>query len=326
MNLAELTVSPEWFWAGNIVPEAPCWFIIASESQKIVQPFIQPACPVIAIGEPDAGLLAICDLVAEDVIAAEKLLRNISANPRAAAVTVQLLRLLPAMTTEAGLIAESMAYGVLQAGEEHARWRDARGHQEQAAAGQVHLTRTGDALEIAMVRSAADNAIDRVMRDGLFDGFRMAALDHSITRICLRGLGRSFSLGADLAEFGTTRDPVQAHLIRQQSLPAIWALQCIDRLEAHVQGACVGAGLELAAYARRLTASSRAWFQLPELAMGLLPGAGGCVSLVRRIGRHRTAELILSGRRLSARQALVWGLVDAIMHDPAADPGGTDVI
>ena len=67
----------------------------------------------------------------------------------------------------------------------------------------------------------------------------------------------------------------------------------------------------------RLTASPEAWFQLPELAMGILPGAGGCVSLTRRIGRQRTALMILSGKRLNARQALAWGLVDAVMDEPA---------
>ena len=57
--------------------------------------------------------------------------------------------------------------------------------------------------------------------------------------------------------------------------------------------------------------------QLPELAMGILPGAGGCVSLTRRIGRQRTALMILSGRRIGARQALDWGLIDAIVDEPA---------
>ncbi len=83
----------------------------------------------------------------------------------------------------------------------------------------------------------------------------------------------------------------------------------------HVQGACVGAGLEMAAFAGRLTATSDAWFQLPELAMGLIPGAGGCVSVPRRIGKQRTALMILSGRRINAATALRWGLIDAIEGD-----------
>jgi enoyl-CoA hydratase/carnithine racemase len=133
----------------------------------------------------------------------------------------------------------------------------------------------------------------------------------------LRGKGRAFSLGADLSEFGTTTDPATAHAIRMRTLPARMIERCADKLEVHVQGACVGAGLEMAAWARRITAAPNAWFQLPELAMGIIPGAGGCVSLSRRIGSSRTALLILSGRRLSARVALDWGLIDAIVDEPA---------
>jgi enoyl-CoA hydratase/carnithine racemase len=93
--------------------------------------------------------------------------------------------------------------------------------------------------------------------------------------------------------------------------------RCADRLEVHVQGGCIGAGLEMAAWARELSATPNAWFQLPELAMGLLPGAGGCVSLSRRIGRQRTALLVLSGKRIGARTALEWGLIDRIVDEPA---------
>jgi enoyl-CoA hydratase/carnithine racemase len=82
--------------------------------------------------------------------------------------------------------------------------------------------------------------------------------------------------------------------------------------DVHVQGACIGAGVEIAAFAARLTATADAWFQLPELAMGLVPGAGGCVSVPRRIGRQRAALMILSGRRINAPTALRWGLIDAI--------------
>ncbi|RIL07464.1 MAG: enoyl-CoA hydratase, partial [Proteobacteria bacterium] len=90
-----------------------------------------------------------------------------------------------------------------------------------------------------------------------------------------------------------------------------------DRLEAHLHGACIGAGVELAAFAGRVVARADAWFALPELSMGLVPGAGGTVSLPRRIGRQRTAWLALSGARLDARTALGWGLVDELVDDDA---------
>ncbi|MFM5906353.1 MAG: enoyl-CoA hydratase/isomerase family protein [Novosphingobium sp.] len=260
-------------------------------------------------------------MVVADRVEALRLFRRIAAFPRTAGVIVSLLRMIPKLDTAYALEAESLAYGVLQAGDEFRGWLAMRPTSVAAReAGRVVADRRGDCLHIEMHRPAADNAIDCHMRDGLAEMFQLAAIDQTIERIVLTGAGRSFSLGADLTEFGTTTDPAEAHRIRQQTLPAHWAYRCSDRLEAHVQGACVGAGLELAAFAHRITASPRAWFQLPELTMGLLPGAGGCVSLSQRIGRQRTTELILTGRRLSAREALGWGLVDEI----AADHGGAD--
>jgi len=80
-----------------------------------------------------------------------------------------------------------------------------------------------------------------------------------------------------------------------------------------VQGACIGAGVELPAFAQHVVARPDAFFQLPELAMGLVPGAGGTVSLPRRVGRQRTAWLTLSGSRLDVMTAKRWGLVDEIL-------------
>ncbi|MGF7148502.1 enoyl-CoA hydratase/carnithine racemase [Sphingomonas zeicaulis] len=68
-----------------------------------------------------------------------------------------------------------------------------------------------------------------------------------------------------------------------------------------------------------------AWFQLPELAMGILPGAGGTVSVPRRIGRKRAALLMLSGRRIDAHRARDGGLVDAIMDEDAVDDRRADI-
>ncbi|MBC7520314.1 MAG: enoyl-CoA hydratase/isomerase family protein, partial [Sandarakinorhabdus sp.] len=84
------------------------------------------------------------------------------------------------------------------------------------------------------------------------------------------------------------------------------------RLTAHVQGAAIGAGAEIAAFAHHVTAAPAAWFQLPELKYGFIPGAGRTASLPPRIGRHRTAFMALSMARIPARLALEWGLVDSI--------------
>ena len=81
----------------------------------------------------------------------------------------------------------------------------------------------------------------------------------------------------------------------------------------HLHGACIGAGIELPAFAARLTAKPDTTFRLPEVSMGLIPGAGGCVSIPRRIGRQRTARMAILGEPVNAEQALAWGLIDAIV-------------
>lgn len=245
-----------------------------------------------------------------DVIAA-----MVGARPRATSVLIDLLKSIDGMAVQNALVCESLAYGLLQGSSEHAEWLASRELAESARAGQVYVDRTGAALGIRIHRPGAHNAIDRQMRDDLRTAFDIAALDPEIERVDLRAEGRAFCIGADLAEFGTTRDPATAHAIRMETLPAHAIMRCSERLEVHVQGACIGAGLEMAAFARRITAARRAWFQLPELAMGLIPGAGGCASVSHRIGWQRTALMVLSGKRIGTELALAWGLIDAIVDD-----------
>lgn len=275
---------------------------------------VLPPYPVIGIGEADHPLAAAIDTIVDSPELAAVLIRGAQSQPLAAMTVTQLLRMLPELDGEDALTAESLAYAVLQGSEAHRAWlAGRRSEQAEGAGGVVRLERDDGVLTVTLDRPQAGNAIDRSMRDGLYEAFALANADDTITRILLRAEGKAFSLGAELAEFGTTTDPATAHAIRCRTLPARQAIRCADRLEVEIDGACVGAGLELAAFARRITATRRSWFQLPELAMGILPGAGGCVSLSRRIGRQRTLQMILSGRRLPAREALEWGLVDTLV-------------
>jgi enoyl-CoA hydratase/carnithine racemase len=79
-----------------------------------------------------------------------------------------------------------------------------------------------------------------------------------------------------------------------------------------VHGQVLGSGLEMAAFCGWVQAHPDAVLGLPELSLGLIPGAGGTVSITRRIGRWRTAYLVLSGKRIDAATALRWGLVDEV--------------
>ena len=324
-EVRRLLIDPRRLWAGEALPEAPLLFVDLASARDWPEAPLMPPRPVIGLGHPAHPLAARLDAVIEPAVSADAVLRAVAAHPQAAAVTVQLLRLLPGLMPLDGLTAESMAYGLLQGSAEHRAWLAARVGQPAALQGRVEMVREGDALHLVLDRAESGNAIDRAMRDALHEGLTLGALDPGIGRVVLSGRGRCFSLGADLAEFGTTTDPATAHAIRARTLPAHAALGCVAKLEVQVQGACVGAGLELAAYAARIVATPGAWFQLPELGMGILPGAGGCVSLVRRIGRQRTALMILSGKRIGARQALGWGLVDALVDELPGAPGGADV-
>jgi enoyl-CoA hydratase len=252
--------------------------------------------------------------LAEPPLPRAQLQAQIADHPASAAAAVALLRSIDLDDRIKGIEQESRAYAVLQGGREHAAWLM---HRDRAPvpepSGQVCVSRDGDVIDILLDRPDARNAVDRVMRDALHDAFTVAALDPEVTKVRLRGVGKAFCVGADLSEFGTTRDPETAHAIRMQTLPALAIIPCAHKFEAHVQGACIGSGLEMVAFAQRLTAAPNAWFQLPELAMGLIPGAGGSVSVGRRIGRRRATLLILSGKRINAITALGWGLIDAIV-------------
>jgi hypothetical protein len=272
-----------------------------------------PPFPLIGLGDPSHPLARALDAVVESPVSAEALIRQTMRAPHAAAVATQLLRSLEGLPIDRALQLESICYGLLQGSSEHAAWLAARPSTEApGAAGRLRVERRAEVLEVVIDRPEAHNGIDRALRDQLFEAFTVAALDPDVRSIKLRAIGPTFSIGGDLEEFGTTRDPATAHLIRSRTLPAQALAQRAGILDVHVQGACVGAGLEMAAFAGRLTAAANAWFQLPELAMGVIPGAGGCVSVPRRIGRHRAALMILSGRRINATTAQRWGLVDAI--------------
>ena len=278
-------------------------------------------CPSLALlmGEPSPKarrLESAFDLVlaSDDEIA--PVLEGIEASPLAAMTLVQLLRHGEHLDIESGLLAESLAYSVLQSGPEFAAWRAARGAAEDptpsAAGPAVRVERDAERLGLILNRPDRHNAFSAAMRDALVEGLRLALSDASLRAIELSGAGPSFCSGGDLSEFGTLPDPLTAHAIRMTRNAASLVAACAHRVHARIHGACIGAGIELPAFAARVTAHAGALIQLPEVGMGLIPGAGGTVSIPRRIGRQRTAWLALSGVRIDAAQAWRWGLVDEI--------------
>ena len=212
------------------------------------------------------------------------------------------------------LVVESATYSLLQAGPEHAAWLDHRGPARSRAGDdgpRLRLRRDGEVLYVTLDRPAVRNAYDAAMRDQLLDALAVAQAEEGL-RVVLEGAGPAFCSGGDLDEFGTRPDPATAHLVRLGRSPGHALHVLSPRVTVRVHGASVGSGVELAAFAGRVVATEDASFALPEVAMGLMPGAGGTVSIPARIGRHRTAWLALTGERIDARTARAWGLVDEI--------------
>lgn len=281
--------------------------------------------PVVVVGvAPGAGTPAeaappgsdLVDVVVGDAAAAARLVAAIGAHPLAATALALLLRGAERRTVPEGLVAESATYSLLQFGPEHGAWLDRRGPprvREGDARPRLRVRREdgGAVLHITLDRPAVRNAYDAAMRDALLDALAVAQADPTV-RVVLDGAGPAFCSGGDLDEFGTRRDPASAHLVRL-GRSAGHALHLLaDRVTARVHGASVGSGVELAAFAGWVEAAPDATFALPEVAMGLVPGAGGTVSIPGRIGRHRTAWLALTGERIDAPTARRWGLVDEI--------------
>lgn len=238
--------------------------------------------------------------------------------PHASGVCDDVLRAVdPDGPALAGVLTESLAYSTLQAGPEFARWLDERGPARiPDIADPVLARRDGDTLRITFNRPRRHNAFSTDARAALLEALTVAQLDPSVTAIVLGGNGPSFCSGGDLAEFGTFADPAGAHLARTRHSPALALDALTARLgpscRAEVHGRVLGSGLEMAAFCGWVEAQDDSAFGLPELGLGLIPGAGGTVSITRRIGRWRTAYLVLSGRTIGVDTARAWGLVDAV--------------
>jgi enoyl-CoA hydratase/carnithine racemase len=240
--------------------------------------------------------------------------------PQAATVCDDVLRSIdPAGPTRAGVITESLAYSTLQSGPEFARWLAERGPVTvPEIPDPVQADRDGDRLNVRFNRPQRHNAFSTDMRAALLEALEVARLDPSITKVVLTGNGTSFCSGGDLAEFGSFADPASAHLARTRHSPALVLDELTARLGrnccAQVHGQVLGSGLEMAAYCGCVQAHPGAVLGLPELGLGLIPGAGGTVSITRRIGRWRTAYLVLSGRTIDTATALRWGLIDECLR------------
>ena len=175
----------------------------------------------------------------------------------------------------------------------------------------VSLAREGQVL-VVTIQNPPVNALSQAVRQGLADAVAQARSDAQVKAILLVGSGKAFIAGADIREFGKPAMP--------PSLPDVLVqLENSDKLVvAAIHGPALGGGLEVALSCHYRLAVSGAKLGLPEVQLGLLPGAGGTQRTPRLIGVKAALDLMLSGRHASAEEALAMGLVDKV------EPAGSD--
>ena len=170
--------------------------------------------------------------------------------------------------------------------------------------------RHGHVALVRLDRPEARNALSPEMMDEL--GAALERLDHSdeVRAIVIAGSDDVFAAGADIRAL---RDRTFGEALFHPT-SVFWkqVAGCRTPLIAAVSGFALGGGCELALACDMIVASETAEFGQPEITLGIIPGGGGTQRLARVLGKQRTMELVLTGRRFTAKQALDWGLINKI--------------
>jgi enoyl-CoA hydratase/carnithine racemase len=270
----------------------------------------------VAVGPAAPELGGAFDLWTTDQAEADRWAKGFDRAPRAAMAAALLVRGGEAASNTdpwAGLVAESTTYSLLQAGPEFRQWSEHHSPRGAPDAGPRVRVEGGERVwEIVLTRPQRHNALDTRMRDELYTALGEARSRPDVT-VVLRGDGPSFCSGGDLDEFGTAPGPVEAHAVRLARSLALLMSDLAPRMVVGLHGACLGAGIELPAFADHVVSADDARVGLPELDLGLIPGAGGTVSIPRRAGSAVLLDLLLSGGTVDAPAALARGLVDEVV-------------
>ncbi|EAA1049898.1 2,3-dehydroadipyl-CoA hydratase PaaF [Escherichia coli] len=172
------------------------------------------------------------------------------------------------------------------------------------------VSRQQRVLLLTLNRPAARNALNNALLTQLVNELEAAAIDTSISVCVITGNARFFAAGADLNEMA--EKDLAATL--NDTRPQLWArLQAFNKsLIAAVNGYALGAGCELALLCDVVVAGENARFGLPEITLGIMPGAGGTQRLIRSVGKSLASKMVLSGESITARQAQQAGLVSDV--------------
>lgn len=222
------------------------------------------------------------------------------------------LRIAEHATARESLIVESHGYTSLLAGPEYERLsREVGSSLRVGPPAEIRSEFADRRCDITIDWTGDDSGMDaRVRRD-----LARALLDarpHREAEIHLRASGPDFCARPMADDDPDTPRARDESLKRLRLHPGVAAWLVHRRLSVQVQGRCTSAGLELVAFASSASAAPDTVFSVPHVRLGLMFGAGGTVSLSRRIGRWRTTFLALGGEEIDAPTALRWGLIDAI--------------
>ena len=174
--------------------------------------------------------------------------------------------------------------------------------------------KSGAVARIVLNRPRVMNAYNVQMRDELFLTLEAVRDDPDVRVAVLSGAGeRAFCAGADLTEFGTAPSQVIARQVRWER--DIWGLFLSIRkpLIAAIHGYIIGSGVEIACLCDIRIAADDAQFAMPEVALGMIPAAGGSQTLRRVIGASRALEMVLTNRRIGAEEARRIGMVHTVV-------------
>lgn len=173
----------------------------------------------------------------------------------------------------------------------------------------VSFARVGR-VALVIVDNPPVNALSTAVRGGLLDAVERADRDADVDGVVIACAGRTFIAGADIREFGApAREPSLSALIARIE-------SCRKPVVAALHGTALGGGLELALGCHARVAEPSATLGLPEVTLGLIPGAGGTQRLPRLVGFEVALRMIVEGRPMPAEEALKRGLVDAVDADP----------
>jgi len=166
---------------------------------------------------------------------------------------------------------------------------------------------------VALNRPTVLNAYNVQMRDDLYQVLRAVRDDPEVRVMILRGEGPAFSTGGDVAEFGSAPSPIGAREVRWRR--DVWGtlLSLPQPTIAAVHGYTAGGGMEMALLCDLCIAAEDTIFFLPETGLGMIPGVGGTQTAPRAIGLGRALDMVLTGRRVGAQEALHIGLANRVV-------------